>query len=252
MNLIAICPTFNRPHCIPNVLAMWQAQDYAGPRHLIVYDDGGQLDPQSEVRWEIASTSRRHPTLGEKFDALVVMAIGAMTERHWAIEETAVALFEDDDVYFPGYLAAHMKALQDADWSVSSRVMSNDGVGRGKWHVPSAVGRHHGAWAYRLSAYLRAGGYPREQTEGFDFALGSRFRACGIEAADTLATGCWPIYLYRWFSVPGSFNGSRFGAEIMLKQGTPTQRLAGKIVPKFDAETAGYYREFGFATPTGG
>lgn len=250
MNIVAICPTFNRAHLIPNVLAMFNAQDYpTNKRRLVIYDDAGQFDEQKGDGWQLISTPTRHATLGEKFDQLVQIAAVAASCCQWSDDETAIALFEDDDVYLQSYLSAHAATLgAGVGWSAPSQILSNDSVGRGKWHARDSLGRHHGAWAYRLSAYRQSGGYPREQTEGFDYALGSRLRAAGIKMIDTLLTGCGPIYLYRWFSVLGSLNGSAFGAEIMVRQGVPTARQSGPIVPQFDPETAGYYRAFGFAS----
>lgn len=251
MKLIAICPTFNRAHLIPNVIRQFELQDHPiEDRALLIYDDAGQFDSQEndDESWSLVSTPHRHKTLGEKFDTLVGLAIAHCEQIGWAHEECAIALFEDDDVEFPNYLSAHSATLDSgAQWSAPSKILANDGVGRGKWHVSDARDRHHGAWAYRISAYLQSGGYPREQTAGFDLALASRFAAAGISAKDTLETGCGPLYLYRWFSSPGSLNGSAFGDAIMESQGVPTERHPGPIVPQLDDETAGYYREFSWA-----
>lgn len=248
MKILAICPTFNRAHLIPNVIAQFEMQEYSvQDRHLLIYDDAGQFDSQEGDGWSLTSTPNRHATLGDKFATLARMAIDHCGTAGWDWRECGIALWEDDDVLFPNYLSTHSATLDGgADWSAPSKILANDGVGRGKWHVSDARGRHHGAWAFRISAYVQAGGYPREQTEGFDLALAGRFAAAGITAKDTLETGCGPLYLYRWFSIPGSMNGSAFGDEIMERQGIPSQRYPGSIVPKLDEETEGYYREFGF------
>lgn len=216
-------------------------------RHLLIYDDAGQFDNQSGVGWSLISTPVRHETLGDKFATLARLAIDHCSRIGWNHEDCGIALWEDDDVMFPGYLLAHAETLKSgAQWSAPSKILANDEVGRGKWHVSDARGRHHGAWAFTISAYVKAGGYPREQSSGFDLALSSRLASAGIEAKDTLESGCGPIYLYRWFTVPGSLNGSAFGEQIMERQGSPLQHYPGPITAKLDGETEDYYREFGF------
>ncbi len=248
-NIIAICPTYNRPQCVLNLIRQFELQSHRPEhRYLLVYDDAGQFDPQDGDRWSILSTANRHAQLGAKFDTLVAFAIARCVLLGWDPDETAIALMEDDDAYFPEYLAAHAATLASgAQWSAPSKILANDSVGRGNWHVASSLNKNHGAWAYRISAYLEAGGYPVNQTAGFDFVFRDRLRAIGIKPRDTLLCGCGPIYLYRWFSA-GQRNGSQFGDAMMTEQGTPERRHPGPVAPQLDAETAGYYAEFGFST----
>lgn len=249
MLAIGITPTFNRPpSLVANAIATYMAQDYpADRRHLIVLDDAGVFDSQRHETWELVSTSKRFETLGGKFRRLVELASEYADRRGVDHSDVCVFVHEDDDCGFPNLVGSHVRCLESgADASAPSKCLANDAVGRGKWHVTDARGRHHGAWAFRLSAYHACGGYP-EITEAFDYAFRSRMEHAGFAFKDTLETGCGPFYLYRFFSIPGVRNASAFPGQWLESQGVPTERYPGPIVPQLDDETAGYYREFGWA-----
>jgi len=244
MKLVAICPTYRRQHLILNVLAMWEAQDYVGQRHLLILDDGREfVDLSASARtgpdWSIAVAHQRYPSLGEKFATLVDLAIS----EHGA---THIVLFEDDDVYGPQYLSAHSAALNHSHLSMPLTVLANDHAGRGKWHLTHAVGRHHGAWAFSVRAYRESGGYERNNNHGFDTHLGNRLRS-RYTAADTFpgVSESEPgrcHYLYRWFTA-GQKNGSAYSEGMYASQTQPAVPWPADrpIVPEFDAETTGYY-----------
>jgi len=245
-HVLGLCPTYNRPGCVANTLAQWRDQVVDCERHLIVFDDAGQYQPESCELWRIVSWKERCPTLGEKFDNLLRMAVGIALEKRWSTAETLCVVFEDDDVYLPNHIQCHIDAVDTAEkpWAAPSRIYANDGCGRGKVHLSNATGRYHGAWSYELSAALAVNGYPHFNGEngiGFDLVFGGRMRQRWGDPVDTTPGESKPHYIYRWGTA--SRNGSAFGIEGMLReQGEPKYR--GRIHPLYDVETLGYYSEF--------
>jgi hypothetical protein len=241
---IGIAPTYNRPAAAANAVAQWLDQDCDLPRSLIVFDDAGQFDPQSHDQWQLVSWHNRCETLGEKFDIMLRQSVGLALERRWNAAETLIVVWEDDDVYLPDHVQRHVDAIESTgkQWSAPSRIWANDAVGYGNRHISDARGRHHGAWAFMLTAAIEAGGYPHCNGDangaGFDLIFGARMRTKWGEPADTTPEGTEPHYLYRWFTA--GRNGSAFGAAHMMEyQGAP--EYLGELTPQFDGETRIYW-----------
>lgn len=245
--VMAICPTYNRPTCIANVLAMWMQQTYANC-NLLIYDDANQYVPQADESHIVVSAEKRHPTLGGKFATAIELGIQRARLMGVDLNSLCFALFEDDDVYFPHYIESHARTLAHASWSSPTRLLANDGVGKNKWHVTDGGRRHHGAWGFSLNAYMIAGGYNPEESWGFDLKFGARLAEGVGNPVPTDAEGKGPICLYRWMTA--SKNGSGFG-EAVLMSSQPT--YSGPKIrvpdPEMDDETAGYYAEFGNIQP---
>lgn len=162
MHLTAICPVFRRPRLIPNILAMFIAQDYPPDQcRLMIYDDGHVFTPQVGGNWELIARPDRAPTRGAKLAELVELAMSRGTD--------AIVLFADDAGYLPGYLTAHAMGLEKASWTAPSHVLSDDG---GDIRIREADRPYHGCWGYRVEAYLASDGYP-DDNEAFDFKFGN-------------------------------------------------------------------------------
>lgn len=230
MHLTAICPTFRRPKLIPNILAMWEQQEY--PRDqcsLLIFDDGQSFESQSGDNWRLLSRPTRCPTLGAKFRETVSLAIAHGTD--------AIVLFEDDDIYLPGYLTNHAEILANHDVSQSSSIWTNDGV-PGKRREHKSIGSHHGSWGFTVDAYRRAGGYPADVNAGFDFQLHARLvRAdCTIGRPDHVSP-----YVYRW-QTSGYQNGSGWGKAIyQATEKCHSNTKGGDLTPAMDPETKAAY-----------
>lgn len=156
----------------------------------------------------------------------------------------AVALFEDDDVYFPHYLKTHIKALEQGTFSAASKLLANDSVGFGKTHETNAVNRHHGAWAFTTELYRDSAGYPAGVSQAFDYILHGNLKKSSLyQHVDPLTIDPRPFYVYRWFTT-GYQNGSAFGEDIYerTEQTHKADIYAGLLNAEFDAETAIYYR----------
>jgi glycosyltransferase involved in cell wall biosynthesis len=202
MHITAICPTYRRPKLIPGIVRMFDQQNYPKSKcRLIILDDGQTLETNCDGNTITVSRPTRIKTLGAKFREIVRLAIAHGTE--------AIALFEDDDIYEPGYLARHAEILANCDMSQSSSVWTDDAIPGQRIEVP-AKGSHHGSWAFTVEAYERAGGYPADRNLGFDLTLAARFKRAGC--AIGFGEGVSP-YVYRW-QTSGYPNGSGFGDEI--------------------------------------
>tara|TARA_R110000824_G_scaffold89877_1_gene219962 strand:- start:7966 stop:8643 length:678 start_codon:yes stop_codon:yes gene_type:complete len=213
---------------------MWRRQDYPrGDRHLIILDDGGSFDAQNGPGWSLFSEPERFPTVGAKFAAIADLAIAAGAD--------ALALFEDDDLYFPWHLSAAADVLKSADVSAPSKVLADDGP---VVHESNAKGRHHGAWAFRSEIYRASGGYSEEANAGFDIRLLRTMKEAGAVVADPVSVA--PMsYLYRWASA-GYVNGSASGANIYaaMEQTHERSRVPGRIAPALDTGAAAYFDRF--------
>jgi hypothetical protein len=237
MRLVAICPTYRRPKLIPNVLALWEMQDYPeDQRHLVILEDGGSFDSQVGKNWTLLTSPERFPTLGLKFGALCDFAITIM-------KADGIVVWEDDDVYLPHHLSAAADTLKNNDVSCSSVVLSDDG-GKGL-HDASAIGRHHGAWSFTSDAYIRSGGYPKESSPPFDFSFLQRLKNAGCSIGDPRKNHK-NSYIYRWMT-SGYTNGSAFGNQIHERtEKTHTYSYCpGDVIPEIDKLTAEYFQQQG-------
>jgi len=231
--ITAICPTYRRPKLIPNVLAMWNAQTYPKEKRiLLILDDGQSFESQINLDegWILLSINLRIKTLGAKFNLLVDSAI----------QQSDIVLFEDDDVYLPGYVEAHAKILKEHHSSQPEFVWSNDAQGRTTLNKSNAVGRHHGAWGFSKEAYDEVGGYYGTMNHGFDTNLGSRFLALNHYPQDPFKERI--EYIYRW-QTSGYSNGSGWGDDIYeaTERCHKPTKFEGELKPEFDEETAYYY-----------
>jgi len=106
MRVSVITPTFGRERFLPSLYRCFAEQSYE-PRELLVYDDSPLpsrfFSALSDARVRYLHAPSRL-TIGEKRNRLIELAQGEV-----------IAQFDDDDHYAPGYLAAMVGALGDAD-----------------------------------------------------------------------------------------------------------------------------------------
>ncbi len=150
-----LCPTYLRPKLLENSIACFLSQDYpAERRELVILDDAGQLAPQSGDAWEVISVARRFRSLPEKFNALAGLARGDV-----------LVVWEDDDIYLPWHITAHVEALAHGGFSKPSRVVS---LYTGTPQEEDATGRFHASIAFTREAFDAAGGWPLMKRGDFD------------------------------------------------------------------------------------
>ena len=233
MKLVSICPTFRRSKMIPNVLAMWNRQDYpAADRHLIILDDGGTFDEQHGDNWSVITLPERVATIGQKF--------GQCCELARSHNPDAIVVWEDDDVYLPWHLSAAATTLGDHDVSCPSLVLADDGGGG--LHESNAIGRHHGAWSFTVAAYDRSGGYPHID-DAFDFAFRQRLLDADCSIGDPISIA--PIsYVYRWFTT-GYANWSAIAPDQYAETAAtiPVDRSPGPVIPQLDELAIEYFAQ---------
>lgn len=237
---IAICPTYRRPHLIGNIIEMWHRQVCDVDRHLLILDDAPNFaEGLHGDNWTLLTRQTRYTHLGDKFGALVDIAIRDFSARY-------IALFEDDDVYFPFYIRDHLRALQSgADVSIPSHIYSNHKCDKGEYFLHETKCSNHGAWAFSADIYCRSAGYPRGVTKAFDYTLLDNFKKANAVISN--CCGERPQYLYRWWTA--SKNGSAFPDDMMTSQDTNPvpDSLVSSVTPNFDYETRGYYESLGYA-----
>lgn len=183
--LSCLCPTFRRPELLQNSIACYLAQDYpADRRELIILDDAGQLIPSSEPGWRLISVPSRFRSLAEKYNALAGQAQGEY-----------LVVWEDDDVYLPWHLTAHVKALEQNEYSKPSRVLS---LVRQNLQEEQSAGRFHGSIAFSRALFERVQGWPLTRRADFDQQFMARLSQAGATADPCVSHR--PSYIFRWAS----------------------------------------------------
>lgn len=159
MRIAAITLTWNRPAMLGRLIHCFQQQTH-DDRCMLILDDAGQYETQFGDGWALVSTPRRWPTLGDKRNAAVDMALRLFRGVD------AMANWDDDDVYWPGALEATVAALEKDAWA-SARVVYETASPTGELKIAETFPRdrpldfaYHGVWAWRKQDFLNTGGYP--------------------------------------------------------------------------------------------
>jgi hypothetical protein len=175
-------------------------------REMIVLDDAGQYpDQPCGPGWRVVSRNERYPSLGAKRNAAVDL-ISPDTE--------AIAIADDDDMYLPDWLAACANALENAEWTQARQILEwtpdLNWQRCASFHVSNPGScAYHGAWAYRLRAFDRAGRYPEVGEE--DNPLANKMTDLFGFSADTIC----PMFPDPWYAYSrGKMTG-------MLKSNNP-------------------------------
>lgn len=224
-----LCPTYLRPKLLENSIACFLGQDYPlDRRELVILDDAGQIAPQKGDGWEVISTESRFRSLPEKFNSLAGLARGDV-----------LVVWEDDDIYLPWHITAHVAALAHGGFSKPSRVLS---LYTGTLQEEDATGRFHASIAFTREAFDSAGGWPLTKRGDFDQQLLARLSQSSA-TVDPCRTHP-PSYVFRWGST-GSYHGQGLmrGPEDESWYATLTDTETGPsspyaLVPRLDADTA--------------
>lgn len=197
--IVCLCPTFRRPQLAGNAAACFIHQEVDYPRYLLVWEDGGALEPLETSILEVI-VSERLPDLGTKYNRLAETAI-----RKWNAEYLAV--WEDDDIYLPWYLRTHLEAIQQtgAAWSKPSRVYSTY---TGRLQEEPAAGRFHGSLFLTRRAW-EAVRWPENGRADFDQQLMAALTERFGPPADPLTICPYPGYVFRYGST-GAYHAQWF------------------------------------------
>lgn len=195
MFITALCPTYRHPELLANSLALWEMQDYPSEnRMLLILDDDPTFDSVQTIFpaiWELEAHKERFPTISAKYNY--------MLERV-PPKTDAVIVWEDDDIYLPGYVSAHAKALQE-QWFSKPNIVMTDYI-KGRIIREGAKGRFHSTIGARMELIRQVGGWPDTRRADFDQQLMSSLLKYSPQALP------WPDdakpqdveFIYRWHS----------------------------------------------------
>ena len=114
--VVGLLPTYNRPAMAHRAAHLWLEQDYAGPKTLLVFDDGedpATFCPSCEPHIKIVHHART--TLPHKRNAMMGLV---------GDEDAIYFAWDDDDYHGPGRVRRQVEALMGAPSGVGACLMS--------------------------------------------------------------------------------------------------------------------------------
>lgn len=211
MKITVCCCTYGRPKQLAEMLWCYEHQTHKD-RELVILDDANQYKNQEGDRWRLVSSRTRYPTLGDKRNASIALAGNP----------EYIAIWDDDDLYYPWALSAVASALAVAEFCRPSLVYteSND-----KTLIETcARGMYHGAWGFHYSTWEKAGKYPPVSGPEDSF-LRTRIERFATEA-DPMSFGFNPYYVYRIGEAGWSISlFDETGYDIIGRMSTPKHDL---------------------------
>lgn len=275
MRILCLCPTYNHARLLCNAIACFAAQTHPD-RFLLILDDAGQIAEQSGDRWRIVTVPTRYPSLPAKYNALLEIAQCGPPGPGGSAGWDAVAVWDDDDVYFPWHLSAAAAAFEAnpqyqsakpsivhssyrhtmvcracgattrdiVDWQPTACALCGSANTYCQPIRERADGRFHGSLVIRREALERIGGWVQTRRADFDQQQLAATAAAG-PVGDMLE---WspqqtPSYVYRWQTT-----GTTHCSGLMRSADNEDwyDRHAahgpltpiGQITPAFDAEAA--------------
>ena len=243
MLICALMPTYRRPQLVASALACFQHQTHQD-KFLLICDESGEISPDSRGDdWKVLPHGK-FSTLTEKYNFMAAYAFETL-------QADAIAVFQDDDVYLPEYLAMHARVLGDhiVGWSSFSHILVDGSGGSG----PRRLRDEHyspqgcfGCTAISRGAYERLGGFPDTPRADFDFSIRDALHR-DSPMADCSDFGP-PQFYFRWATTgtlhaESAANGptdtdwmAKYQAWIDKQLGPP--RTPVILAPQMDAETA--------------
>jgi glycosyltransferase involved in cell wall biosynthesis len=233
MRFACLMPTYGRRvSLLANSLACFESQTHQD-RLLVIYDDLGTLQG-CRINMPgvlVITTKHRAQSVGAKYNTMV----DCLLDRGIAFD--AVAVWDDDDIYMPDYLASHAQALQGDRWSKPSQIIS-------AYHQPPALesgaGRFHGSLAVRRDTAIKI---PWIETTRATFdqehlaQLGKHAGAAGdpCQFAE-------PQYVYRWQTTGAGHCSGLMGREDWYERYQPDSREPiAELTPIFDSDTLRFF-----------
>lgn len=198
MKITAVCPTYKRPRLLGRAVHCFLQQDHKDCE-LIILDDAGQYTSQEHERWKLVSVPDRFDCLADKRQAVIEMA---------SPDSDGFMCWDDDDVCFPGAVAAVAKALEKYAWAqcriiyetASPGVLAPTQAFNDRKYRRVGDGRvvnwgYGGCWAYRLKEFHDLNGYKNlKPSASEDIDLAGRFYLNFGESADSSIDGPWYWY----------------------------------------------------------
>lgn len=234
MKIVCLMPTYGRTkRLLQNSLACFQAQNHE-EKLLIIYDDLGTLNNTKRVADNIyiMTTPHRSRSVGHKYNVMVDFASIMIPDFE------AVAVWDDDDVYLPNYLATHSLSLQEKRWSKPSTIIS-------AYHDPPAFelssGRFHGSIAIHRNLLVACGGWIDTVRATFDQEMLAKLNSY-TSSSDP---GGDPQYIYRWqTSKAGHCSGGMGREDWYAKYQPDSIEPIDTLIPEFDDDSKRLYESF--------
>ena len=244
MFVSCLCPTFNRPQCLAEVIESFLRQSYPKDlRELIILDDAGQYDPKACVDIpgvKLVVSPHRFMTLGEKRNATAALA---------SPKAEVYAVWDDDDIYLPWHLDDLIRVIKAKnDWYIPEAVWLEQGQAL---RIVQTKGYYHGAWGFTRKAFVQVHGYPFMQS-GQDRGLAQRFAVADIFPVHSdkfrIDKKVIPSYIYRLDARPGVTHLSLMGKGGYEKRGeeeiTPVKEITPHWTKDWTAEVFKVWRNY--------
>lgn len=199
MFITALCPTYRHPNLLASSLAMWEHQDYPlDRRRLVILDDDPTFDSQEGPGWELHAAQERLPSITAKYNHLLSLA---------PRDTDAFLVWEDDDMYFPGYVSAYAKVLHSHELCKPDTVLSDYAYPQtGKFQLEGAKGMFHSSLGFREDLIDRVGGswdpgqlgWPPTDRADFDQMLQNRLHQEASSVASPWPRNASGEFIYHW------------------------------------------------------
>lgn len=202
-SVVCLCPVYGvPPHLIANAIACFLAQDYAGPKFLLLSDDLGNIAYNDSMHTvDVVSTPERYPSLPAKYNAMRKLAMAA----------DVIVVWEADDIYLPHHISSNVAVLRIHEWAHPTDVWSTY---TGAPQIEGAAGRFHASLAFRRSYLDRIGGWPETDSPDFDQRLlrvAAQNAPCGRPDS---GEGKYPSYVFRWADTAAVHGQSTMGSGV--------------------------------------
>jgi len=193
-----LCPTFMRPRCTANAVALFNQQTYEN-RFLYILDDGNTyLEESDDPRVKIKVSEDRFESLPAKYNYLL----------DWALKDCdphIIVVWENDDIFLPNHLEQCVTGLVHADVLRFARVFVYDPNTK-KVRVEPVLGNFHGSLAFKADlATSKKVRWPETKAAGFDLKFLNEL--CSTYRVNILDV--FPTYVFR-FPCTETINGECF------------------------------------------
>lgn len=190
MRIVVGCPSYKRSRLLGRAIHCFNQQTHTDSE-MVIIEDSGAVPSQSGDRWQLHGIAERYANLGAKRNAVVAMA---------SPECRGYMVLDDDDVIWPGAIAAVSKALEKKPWAQCRLVYETHSPGKlmvvkafeEKTVKPGGWG-YGGCWAYRLKEFRQVGGYFNSSVSD-DIRLARKFYDKFGPSADSSEDGPWYWY----------------------------------------------------------
>jgi hypothetical protein len=226
MRFLCLCPTYGRrPELVWNAIWCFKQQARDDDAYLCLIDDLGTIDatdaPSDMI---VVQTGSRVPTLPQKY------LLGFLECSD--LDFDAVAIWDDDDLYFPHHLLNHSKALEHGPFSKPSTIYSTY---TGTIQPESAAGRFWGSCAMRREVF--EANLSKSSKCSYDQESIANFERLGM--IDPCLYGP-PQYVYRWGETSAA-HASGYGSDDWYTNAKPQHRESFRLKAVADVACRRWY-----------